>query len=497
MGINGERVTRTAQHGLSHVLGPSNNSATRSRGSAQGLDFSGRNHDNAQCHSVTHSPPLTTDRHRPGKRQLGATLLGVYLGFAPIYWLPYLDPVALRGAKAVFLIAALALVLVTRRTGILFPAGLLSPASFLVLLLLAVPGMFQAVSFGTVLQFIFDVVLSAVFLWVFFTLRLRGASTVYIFRIASIVVGSFALLPLLAGLTGIPHFQSPFARATFSATGFGGGRTGWANAIALYLPFAIAMAMDKRRVKTAARACAATVALIIVGAQIVSGGRTGIIMGLFSLIVLLWLGAGKGLKVAGVIAVFFGFVALAFTSASAIIQGALVAKLRLEGGADGGAGLALVLDQITSYRFSGYVEAVEALKERPLQGHGLDQVLVWVPLQNRETEIHNLWLKLAVYTGVLHPAFLLLMVGSLGITALRNLRRCRTRLLLDEGVGYILVVFTGIAVSMVEPASLVGAFQNTAVWWGVAGAVVAIGKLRRRPDGVLVHASDRPGSRQR
>ena len=171
MGINGERVTRTAQHGLSHVLGPSNNSATRSRGSAQGLDFSGRNHDNAQCHSVTHSPPLTTDRHRPGKRQLGATLLGVYLGFAPIYWLPYLDPVALRGAKAVFLIAALALVLVTRRTGILFPAGLLSPASFLVLLLLAVPGMFQAVSFGTVLQFIFDVVLSAVFLWVFFTLR--------------------------------------------------------------------------------------------------------------------------------------------------------------------------------------------------------------------------------------------------------------------------------------------------------------------------------------
>ena len=72
-----------------------------------------------------------------------------------------------------------------------------------------------------------------------------------------------------------------------------------------------------------------------------------------------------------------------------------------------------MLDQITSYRFSGYVEAVEALKERPLQGHGLDQVLVWVPLQNRETEIHNLWLKLAVYTGVLHPAFLLLMVGSL------------------------------------------------------------------------------------
>ena len=29
-------------------------------------------------------------------------------------------------------------------------------------------------------------------------------------------------------------------------------------------------------------------------------------------------------------------------------------------------------------------------------------------------------------------------------------------MLLDEGVGYILVVFTGIAVSMVEPASLVG-----------------------------------------
>ena len=68
--------------------------------------------------------------------------------------------------------------------------------------------------------------------------------------------------------------------------------------------------------------------------------------------------------------VVLGLVALAFTSASAIIQGALVAKLRLGAGADGGASLALVLDQITSYRFSGYVDAVEALKERPLQGHG-------------------------------------------------------------------------------------------------------------------------------
>ena len=353
--------------------------------------------------------------------------------------------------------------------------------------------MFQAVSFGAVLQLISDLALSAVFLWVFFTLRLQGASTVYIFRTGAIVVGSFALLPLLAGLTGVPHFQSPFDRATFSATGFGGGRTGWSNAIALYLPFAIAMAMDKRRMKRVTRACAATIALIIIGAQIVSGGRTGIIMGLVSLIVLILFGARKGLKAATVMGVVLGLVALAFTSASAIIQAALVAKLRLGGGTDGGATLAFVLDQVTSYRFSGYVDAVEALKERPLQGHGLDQVLVWVPVLNRETEIHNLWLKLAVYTGVLHPGFLLLMVGSLGIATLRNLRRCGTRLLLDESVGYMLVVFTGIAVSMVEPASLVGAFQNTAVWWGVAGAVVAIGKLRKRSAGELVHVSDRAG----
>ena len=76
---------------------------------------------------------------------MASMLLGVYLGFAPIYWLPYLDPVALRGAKAVLLIAALALVLLTRRTGMLFPTGLLSPASFLTLILLAAPGMFQAV----------------------------------------------------------------------------------------------------------------------------------------------------------------------------------------------------------------------------------------------------------------------------------------------------------------------------------------------------------------
>ena len=447
--------------------------------------------------SVTHLPTLTTDGRSPGKRQLASMLVGAYLGFAPIYWLPYLDPIALRGAKASLLIVALALVLTSRRTGILFPRGLLSPAAFAMLFLLALPGMLQGVSFEVILQFISDLGLSAVFLWVFFTLRMQGASTLYIFRIGSVVVGSFALLPLLAGLTGVPAFQSPFARAAFSATGFGGGRTGWSNAIALYLPFAIAMAMDKRRMTSAARACAAASAATILGAQIVSGGRTGIITGLFSVIVLLWLSGGKWFKAMGVMAVFFGLVAFAFTSASAIIQGAVVAKLRLNAGADGGAALALVLDQITSYRFSGYVEAVEALKQRPLLGYGLDQLLVWVPVQNRETEIHNLWLKLAVYTGVLHPAFLLLMVGSLAITALRNARRCRTSLLLDESVGYMLVLLTGLAASMVEPASLVGAFQNTAVWWGVAGAVVAIGTLHRRRGETLVNASGSADVRRR
>ena len=77
---------------------------------------------------------------------IGVWLLSVYLGTAPIYWLPGVSLQAVAAAKALLASLAVLAVLVEAifRNQLRLPTGLLGPPGLLILVLLSTPGILQA-----------------------------------------------------------------------------------------------------------------------------------------------------------------------------------------------------------------------------------------------------------------------------------------------------------------------------------------------------------------
>ncbi len=144
------------------------------------------------------------------------------------------------------------------------------------------------------------------------------------------------------------------------------------------------------------------------------------------------------------------------------------------------------LNEFTSRRLTAYLHSLIRLSERPLIGYGIRGLL----LPGRETrwiEIHNLWLKLAMYLGVAAPLCFLAMVGAVVSKAPRVLRDDAG----DEGglstsVALGLIVVVGAVASLFEPNALLGNFHYTAIWWAAAGYLVG----RRRQD--ALHSEHQP-----
>ena len=375
-----------------------------------------------------------------------------------------------RAGKGVVLVASFAVWFMGRRpSGVRLPRGLFGPAGFTAVALLAIPGMYQAQHFSLVIDLLVDVALSAMFVWLLFSMEMTGHDTMAVFVRGMTLISVFAALPVASALTGVPQFQSPFDLAPFTATGFGAGRTGWTNALSLYVPIALAVLVsDSSRRRTAMVSL-----VIIVMAQVVSGGRTGLLLSLFSAAGFVVLCGSKKLRAVVLTIVLIGTL-LVVMSAAARGFAAVAASSQLRLDDLGSRTTFALLDALTSYRLRGYVTALELIPKRPFVGHGLGSVRIYVPALAREVEIHNVWLKFAVYCGVLFPLFLLCMVGSILIVSMRAARAIADGSGRVVATAYLFVLVNGVAITMVEPAALVGAFQNSALWWGVAGSALAV-----------------------
>ena len=409
----------------------------------------------------------------------------MYLGLAPVYWLPFVSPALVRAGKGILLVLALLVWFMGRpASGLVLPRGLLGPAGFVGLAVLAVPGMYQAGELSLAVEFLVDVGLSALFVWLLFSMQVKGHDTFQVFAAGMAILSVFAVFPVASALFGVPTFQSPFDLAPFRSTGFGAGRTGWANALSLYVPIALAVVLlDKRR---AGKALASLVAIVM--AQVVSGGRAGLLLSLFSIALFVALCGSRRMRAVVVTLVVIATLTILLSGAlRGIAVLAAADQLRL-GDARGRVTFQL-LDALTSYRPRGYVAAVELVAERPLAGYGFDSVRIPVPTLDHDVEIHNVWLKFAVYCGVLFPLYLLFMVLAVIRPAIRTARASEDSNRRTVVTAYSLVLLSGVGITLVEPAALVGSFQNSALWWGVAGSVLAVAsgmslsqrRVRQRP----------------
>ena len=388
-------------------------------------------------------------------------LLILYLGTAPVRWLPGVDFDLITRGKVILFVVAVGSVFVGTYPGRLrFPAGLAGPLGFAAIATLSIPGLIQSQE-TEALAYLADLASGATMLWCFYNVvRVAGIDETVVLERSAVLVGGFAWVAFLAAAAGSSDWQAPCAVAPLAATGFGCGRTGWSQGIAPYLAILMVF-LFRRDAGFLRRIGFAALGMGIVASQLGVGGRAGFL---------------ASVVVASTMAFFFmprrwktlAATAVLLLVAAATVPQAVSEHLRFHRIADS-VSFADV-DRFSGGRVSGALEAVGYVAAKPVTGHGFGGV--HVEFRGDRLEIHNLWLKWAAYAGIGAPAVFLALSISLLYVARRLVRSRESKRSVAAAAGLVLV--SGLVISMLASGTPLGAFQDSAIWWAAAGIISAM-----------------------
>ena len=445
---------------------------------------------------TTKKPPETgSTKHFPlslfANRHRNTYLLSLYLGLAPVYHLPGIGDEYLRLFKAALAVAGVAVVLVPPLLSgrLRLPAWVLGPPGFLALILLSAPGLVQAREMSLSVLFVMDIGCAAAFLWCFFYLARQGENVTVIFVRALVIITALAAVPLVTMLVRIPDSPGPCDLFWEINKGFGSGETQWSISLSLFLPVVVLlMGMVRGRY---APLINITSAGILLGNLFATGGRTGFLAAAVSLSALAFLRGSRWFALSSLAAGIALIGMAAFdkscsehlgldrllipavqptTEVAPKTPSSSVASLPPAATTQ----IITTLDSVSTNRLSIYRIGLNRIAERPLLGHGLKQVLVagrWKP----QIEIHNLWIKWAVYSGILAPLWFAIMIGFILVFAFRLLAaKPDAEEHRAKAVVLTLIVVSGLIASLFEPNILIGSFQYAAIWWAAAGVLIGV-----------------------
>ncbi len=421
--------------------------------------------------------------------KIAALLFTLYLGLSPVTWWPGVSPGVMNGFK--FSLISLAVILAWASAGmsggVKVPRGWLGPGGLLLVLITASAAIAQAPVLVSI-QRIKAFLLSFVMLWTFFMYRRLGRDAERIFFGASLIVAAHCALVAASGVFGFPDWPGPaeyLSAPHLWISGFAGLRTGWSNGVALFTPVLAARVLAVEH-NSRVRFLSALALAAIVASQVVVAGRAGLLASL----------VGVGIVASQRrhrkwLLLYLGTLALVAT----LMTGYLYSHMRLEYLSHGG-GLIARLNKASSGRLDVDLRALQLAAKRPFTGYGFGTI------NFSGHQIHNLWLRLLVDGGVALPLGFTLIVLTIfrRMAAVRGayrraLRRAGNggrRLLQQTEDRYFLyraVLFAGLLIALFEPEYLLGAFQNSALWWAIAGAALVpvaastpIPSRRRHPE---------------
>lgn len=478
--------------------------------------------DNADGREL--SPVLERKEGRGDRRAVevhaSRLLLIAYLGTAPVYWLPGLSSGSVSLGKTALIALSVAAIGVAgwhRRT-LAFPPGLLGWAGFAFLCVAALPGLVSAgggFAWGPIL----DLLYGFVFMWTFYNFIRLGGRPWSVFGPALGAMTVFSALVAGAAVVGVPDWPSPFGRRlSLANAGFGGLRTGWSNGVALYVPLALALSgIAVERYRRLLLLGSAVSAATMFGSQLGVGGRAGLLAGLIGSLAYVF--ASWNRKT--VVSVVLAFVLIAGLGRTPFVKRDLLAESRIgkttsrvvenfissgrtpperssssrSTARDGSGDLSrartnrgddtasadlILLDTLSSGRVQGYLIGIDLLKEKPFGAYGYGTIDL-KDFGLGYSDIHNFWLKIWVDFGLVFMlafgAFVVVVFVTAAKTAFQASDRTRRR----AAFSWAAVIGVGVIISVLEPATLLGAFQNVALWWAVAGAAAAAAEER---DGV-------------
>lgn len=410
------------------------------------------------------------DISRPQRGTLGAIALAVYLCLAPVTWLPGILGRILLASKLTLFVGATLLVWTSAFAAgkPVLPRGLFGLGAALCIIIAATPGFLQAQPEALIPR-ANDFIYAFAMLWTAFVLFRLGCQRTKLALVVATFVVILAMLTTLSSVVPGLNWRGAGGEQV-SQVGFSHSRTGWSNGLALFAPYVVTLGLEIPRKMIWKLSLGIILGSVILSAQMTVGGRAGIAASLLSIVILIGFRFRPylSLTVAPVIIV----VAYA-------ISGSQPNNFRFERLA-GTEPLLERLDHFSAGRIAQLKEGIRLAQEAPMLGHGFGnyQLARLDPSAHREMEIHNLWLRLLVETGLFLPA---IFGGMLVVLLARERRRWRHRSRVTSTptsqqwirAAETSVVVAGMALSLFEPNVLLGSFQNSAVWWYSLGALLA------------------------
>ena len=253
------------------------------------------------------------------------------------------------------------------------------------------------------------------------------------------IFSSFCVLSFIL-MVVVPDYVNPLnEQLGISQTGFGGSRTGWSPAIALYLPWVYSGSLFFWITAT-------LFGLVMFSNQVLVAGRTGMVGTLLPF--LAWGFVSKSMKI-------FLFMLLG-TLSFFIYAFQNIEKLRL---GKGGFGSRDALDELSTGRWDQYIAALNYIVDNPLLGQGAGNVLYYGH-DGQILTIHNSILKAAAEGGIPYALAIIFLFVLVIIRGMRGFSRGDSFIL-----PALLTVVAGIVASMFEPGFMFGSFNNACFWW--------------------------------
>jgi O-antigen ligase len=387
---------------------------------------------------------------RISENGIAEALIIAYLGTAPVYWLPWIPLEVWTPFKIVLYLLAVSgvLVLTIRRKQAFFPMGIFGLGGFILLAVFFLPGFLQAGS-EDILVRVLDITFAAAFFWVIYNAVALGMDIPRIAMASAGVVALFNIPVILPMMDLMPLYMSQIdPRWSIVYTGLGGAATGWSTGLSLYVPFLMYGAVQYADRRWLLVMFSALLLLLLAG-QFVVGGRSGILASLLviGLFVSYRLEGRQKVYVLLTMLVVIGGLFVWFDVRE------LQQHFRIDRLIGSGSLNLAALDYFSAGRVEQYQIAVQGIINRPLLGYGIHAF--WN--LGLGYELHNVWLRLWYESGVLVLALFVLMI----VYSVRSKSTERGHF------NYFarLCMYAGIFIAFFEPSTLLGAFQNSAVWW--------------------------------
>lgn len=402
--------------------------------------------------------------------------LSGYLGTAPVYWFWSLPIEWINLAKIVLFVFITFLIWIRAalKNKFRLPPGLPGVMGIILLFITLAPIVLKSELDSSFRRYL-DVTFGYVMLWnVYFFVKM-GGDIRRVLQIASIVLLPFCGITLIHTLFGFPNWDNPYiisGDASLSK-GFGGERTGWSNGIALFLPCALLIAgFFERQFSYRSIFNCVAVMVLIVGSQLVSGGRAGLIASTVALIIMTISGRSRRSWLFILLLILIPLVLFLQT------PDWMMSHLRLDRIEN--INSFLDLDSFSGSRINQIYVSLNLILENPLLGHGI----ISQELMGLSNEIHNIWLRLAVQAGILAPLVFAVIVCVFVRNAIQIICQqdgpieIRNR---DYGIGqtFLAILSAGLVISLFEPNAILGSFQNSSMWWVAAGAAASRKKSLR------------------